>query len=58
MTLGIDTKAEVRERPRAAGRMLLGAAVMLLAGAGLLLWWSRGAAVFADVMLAAVAWCF
>jgi hypothetical protein len=58
MTLGIHTKADLRDRTRGAGRGLLAGAMLLLAAGGLLLWWSRGAAVFGDIVLAAVAWCF
>lgn len=39
--------------------LIIAAAAMLsLAGAGLLLWWRYGAAVFSDTVLAALAWCF
>ena len=34
------------------------AAALCLIGAGLLLWWRHGAAVFSDTVLAALAWCF
>lgn len=43
--------------PRAAA-LLAGLAVAALAGAGLLLWSAQGPAVFTDVVLAALAWCF
>lgn len=47
------------EAPRSlAGRALVIAAVALLVVAGLFLWGSRGDAVFGDVVLAALAWCF
>jgi hypothetical protein len=39
-------------------RVLVAGAAICLVGAGLLLWWHRGAAVFSDVVLAAIAWCF
>ena len=41
-----------------AGRALAAAAVGCLVVAGLLLWSQRGDAVFADTVLAALAWCF
>jgi len=45
----------------AAGRtglMLVLASVGLLVAAGLLLWARNGDAVFGDMILAALAWCF
>lgn len=52
--------AAIDERPVPAmpGRRLAGAAALLLASAGLLLWWREGDAIFATYLLAAVAWCF
>jgi hypothetical protein len=49
-----------RDAPRLprAGRWLVAAAVGLLVGAGGLLWWRRGSAVFNDFVSAAIAWCF
>jgi hypothetical protein len=40
------------------GRTLAAAAVGCLLLAGILLWASRGEAIFSDVVLAALAWCF
>jgi hypothetical protein len=40
------------------GRALTAAAVGCLLLAGILLWGSRGEAVFGDMVLAALAWCF
>ena len=40
------------------GRVLIGLAVACLAAAGGLLWWVKGSAVFSEVVLAGVAWCF
>lgn len=37
---------------------LLGGAAAALVAAGLLMWATFGAAVFSDVVLAAIAWCF
>ncbi|MDF2813126.1 MAG: hypothetical protein K0S56_4157 [Microvirga sp.] len=39
-------------------RLLIGGAVACLIGAGGLLWWRQGGAVFNDMVLAALAWCF
>lgn len=41
-----------------AAVLLVGLAFAALAGAGLLLWSVQGPAVFNDVVLAALAWCF
>jgi hypothetical protein len=45
-------------RPSRAGPVLLVGSVACLVGAGLLLWSQQGDAVFNDVVLAALAWCF
>jgi hypothetical protein len=42
---------------RLLGRVLVALALALLAAAGGLLWWHRGAAVFGELMLAGLAWC-
>jgi hypothetical protein len=51
-----------RRRPKgcvvALRSCLLVASVACLVGAGLLLWSQQGDAVFNDVVLAALAWCF
>ncbi|WP_153245859.1 hypothetical protein [Microvirga brassicacearum] len=39
-------------------RLLIGGAVACLIGAGGILWWRQGGAVFNDMVLAALAWCF
>ena len=41
-----------------AGAILLALAAAALAGAGLLMWAAQGPAVFDEVVLAALAWCF
>ena len=48
----------VTESRGVASRTLVAAAVTCLVVAGLVLWGSRGEAVFGDVVLAALAWCF
>ncbi len=35
-----------------------GASVLMLLGAGGLLWWRHGDAVFTEIALAGLAWCF
>jgi hypothetical protein len=45
-------------RPSRAGLVLVAASVALLVAAGLLLWRRNGDAVFGDLVLAALAWCF
>jgi hypothetical protein len=52
------TRHETTHSRGLAGRALIGAAVGSLVFAGLLLWGSRGDAVFGDMVLAAIAWCF
>ncbi len=56
----IDAAEQAVEEGR--GRRLAfalgGGAFLSLAAAGLLLWSREGSAVFADVVLAAIAWCF
>jgi hypothetical protein len=46
------------ERPHRPALILSAAAALCLVGAGLLLWWRYGDAVFSDTVLAALAWCF
>jgi hypothetical protein len=53
-----DARHETTHPRGFAGRALIGAAVGSLVAAGLLLWGSRGDAVFGDMVLAALAWCF
>lgn len=44
--------------PGRLGLALVAAGVIALVGAGLLLWAAQGPAVFTEVVLAALAWCF
>ena len=53
-----ETRVPSGTGSRGAGRALVAGSVVLLLLAGVLLWASRGPAVFADIVLAAVAWCF
>ena len=43
---------------RALGRILAASSLACLVAAGGLLWWQRGAAVFGDLIVAGLAWCF
>jgi hypothetical protein len=53
-------EAEPTDAP--SGRVFVfafgGASVALLLGAGCLLWWRHGDAVFSEIALAGLAWCF
>jgi hypothetical protein len=44
--------------PSWLGKVLVGGAVLCAAAAGLLLWSRQGEAVFSDMVLTALAWCF
>src|SRR3954452_22303792 len=44
--------------PSPLGRALIGAAVGCVVAAGILLWSRHGDAVFSDMVLTALAWCF
>jgi hypothetical protein len=43
---------------RRTGLALIVAAVLCLVGSGGLLWWHYGGAIFNDMVLATLAWCF
>ncbi|HEX2509326.1 MAG TPA: hypothetical protein VHK66_02290 [Microvirga sp.] len=47
-----------RVRRGRAGSVLVAASLASVVGAGLLLWHRSGDAVFADMVSAAIAWCF
>ncbi|WP_043538610.1 hypothetical protein [Salinarimonas rosea] len=53
-------EARMREAagPGRAPAILVSLGVAALAGAGLLMWAAQGPAVFNEVVLAALAWCF
>jgi hypothetical protein len=53
-----DLQPSSEARSSFATRALVAAAIGSLVIAGLLLWTSRGDAVFSDMVLAAIAWCF
>jgi hypothetical protein len=57
----MDARAEGSQADAAPSRLgwaLVGGAVVCLTAAGLLLWSRTGEAVFSDMVLAALAWCF
>jgi hypothetical protein len=59
MEVGVDRpQSETAPAAGWAGRTLMVGGVVSLFAAGLLLWSERGAAVFNDTVLAALAWCF
>jgi hypothetical protein len=51
-------REELPARSRGLARVLLSLAGLFFLGAGALLWWRHGAAVFSDYVLGALAWCF
>lgn len=54
--MSIGTEQTIIERR--TGRALILAAVLCLMGAGGLLWWHQGGAIFNDLVLTTLAWCF
>jgi hypothetical protein len=54
----VADRAKTSAPPARAGRVLLVAGGLSLIGAGALMWWRNGAAIFTDTVLAALAWCF
>lgn len=45
-------------RERRMGVALIAAAVLCLVASGGLLWWHQGGAIFSDLVLTTLAWCF
>ena len=58
MSVAAERRTETDQRFPRLGFGLVAASVVCLIAAGGLLWWRRGEAVFGDVVLAALAWCF
>jgi hypothetical protein len=58
MNLDADRSEAMPSGTRGAGLLLAAAAVACLVGAGLLLWARSGDAIFSDLVLSALAWCF
>jgi hypothetical protein len=52
-----DRSLDVK-RTSLAGQVLIFAAVGCVVAAGLVLWGLRGDAIFSDMVLTALAWCF
>jgi len=55
--MSIGTEQSGRNERR-AGMALIAGAILCLVGTGGLLWWHYGDAIFNDMVLAALAWCF
>ena len=60
--IAVSRSAPIDESRRGAGalpvgRLLLAGAALCLVGAGALLWWHQGGAVFASLVDGALAWC-
>jgi hypothetical protein len=53
-----ETSGTAGSRLPSTGSVIIGAGILCLVGAGLVLWAHQGDAVFSDVVLAALAWCF
>jgi hypothetical protein len=58
MPVEIAAGDKTQAPPSRAGALLLGLGGLALVATGALLWWTNGAAVFTDSVLAALAWCF
>ena len=55
MNTGTEQSSTLERR---AGVILLVGAVLCLVASGGLMWWRYGGAVFSDMVLAGLAWCF
>jgi hypothetical protein len=55
--MSIDT-GDIPRQERRVRMSLLAGAVLCLVGSGGLLWWRYGGAVFNDLVLTTLAWCF
>jgi hypothetical protein len=53
-----DVAADAHMSGRLLALALGGASLAMLLGAGGLLWWRHGDAVFSEIALAGLAWCF
>ena len=58
MSVGAGRSGPDEQRRTAAGMVLVLFGVGCLVASGLLLWARRGDAVFGDLVLTALAWCF
>ncbi len=57
MSVGADQTGP-ETKPSMAGPAMVAVGVGCLVAAGAVLWWRQGDAVFSDMVLAALAWCF
>jgi hypothetical protein len=55
--MSLDTEQTDQHEKRARVSLLAGAVLCLVASGGLL-WWRYGGAVFNDLVLTTLAWCF
>lgn len=58
MSVEAGTSKPKARQSGVAGRALIGASIACLVGAGIMLWQRQGEAVFGEMVLAALAWCF
>jgi hypothetical protein len=58
MATQAEPSPEIARRPDRLRTAVVVAGIACLVGAGLLLWSRTGDAVFSDLVLAALAWCF
>ncbi len=58
MSVGAERSASRLERMQLGSRVLIGTAIVCLVLSGVLLWARHGDAIFSDLVLAALAWCF
>jgi len=55
--MSVGTEHTTKQERHAAGAMIA-AAILCLVGVGGVLWWRSGGAVFNDLVMAGLAWCF
>ncbi|MGO4527038.1 hypothetical protein AB4097_19525 [Microvirga sp. 2MCAF35] len=55
--MNVDT-GQVNQQERRVRMGLLAAAVLCLVASGGILWWRYGGAIFNDLVLTTLAWCF
>ena len=55
MSIGTEQSSPMERR---VGFALVAAAILCLVAAGSLLWWHYGGAIFSDLVLTTLAWCF
>lgn len=55
MSVGAEQSSPMERR---TGLALVAAAILCLVASGGLLWWHYGGAIFSDMVVATLAWCF